>query len=472
MQKNSHAVICGMVAMIKNLASTEDPMAVSLDATTYSNHLSTDAWHTEVCAHLPPDLDQHAARLGAFQRVRGLTTPTDLLRMLLLFALDGTSFRMLGVWAVLMQVGSLSDTAWRKRLQRASPLLLWLIGQLLAISVTAATTLRQSQRRILLIDTTRLRQSGGTGDDWRLHCGYDLLASRLTHIHVTDRHTAEGFGWLDIQAGDLLVADSGYGTRAQVVLAVQRGADVVIRTYLPNLRVLDDRGHVFDATTWLMAQHGDTATWSGWCRHGRKQVAIRLIAMRLPADKCAAAMKRRRRKAQKNGRTVSARALALAQWMVLVTTLDATTWPAADVLALYQARWHIELLFKRLKQLVPIASLRGRSRATAEATVRATLVAWLLNEAYQAELHEALAAGLEADSAPISHWRVALLGIELLRQQVRGTWTTATLLACLPQLTRYLSTGPRKRRYHATTIVDWLRRQLLEPSQLLRLAAA
>jgi Transposase DDE domain len=448
-------------------------MPVSPDPTTYAARLSTDAWTTDILPTLPDDLDDQAHRLGAFQRVRGLACPSDMLRALLVFALDGTSFRMLGIWAVLMQVGSLSDTAWRKRLQRASPFLLWLTGELLAASVTASTTLRQRQRRILLIDTTRLRQSGGCGDDWRLHCGYDLRTARLTHLHLTDRHTAEGLHWLAIQSGDLLLADSAYGTRTQIHMAWQQGADVVFRTYLPNLQVRDAHGQVFDASAWLMGQPGDAASWSGWCHHGRQRVAIRLIAVRLPPEKRAAAVKRRTRKAQKNGRVVSTRAVALAEWMVLVTTLDPATWPDADVLALYPARWQIELLFKRLKQLIPIGLIRGRGRATAEATVRAAIAAWMLNEEHQALLRAELAEVTDAeDLARISHWRLALMALAVLRHQIRGVWTMAMVRAHLPQLTRYRSVGQRKRRYHATTIVDWITRQVGEPSPLLHLKAA
>jgi IS4 transposase len=312
---------------------------------------------------------------------------------------------------------------------------------------------------LLLVDATRLRQIGGSGDDWRAHLAYDLYAGRMAQVRVTDRKGAEKLAHFDFQADDIVVGDSGYGYRKHVAYAKQKQADVVLRICLATFPLEQADGQPFDATAWVLTQHGSVAEWSGWCRiHGRRY-PVRLIASKLPADKVAAIRKRKKRKAQKAGRKITSRTLQLAAWLLLITTLE-TSWSASDVLRLYQARWQVELLFKRLKQLLRVADLRCRERAAVEATVRALLIAWALQEQVAAEVRAQLPTGARDPQHPASSWLLASLSVQTLQQQVRGSWTVARLHACLPRLVRFLVSNPRKRRQQEADVRQWLDERL------------
>ena len=147
-------------------------------------------WEQEVLRHLPADYEQQARKTGAFVRARGLSCVGDLLRGLLAYVLCAPSLRHLGAWAVLSGVANLSHVAWLKRLRQARPWLLWLLIERLAVS-TPALVEPLAQSRVVLIDATRLKEPGGTGDDWRVHLGYDLLAGRLLEARVSDQHTTD-----------------------------------------------------------------------------------------------------------------------------------------------------------------------------------------------------------------------------------------------------------------------------------------
>jgi hypothetical protein len=126
------------------------------------------------------------------------------------------------------------------------------------------------------------------------------------------------------------------------------------------------------------------------------------------------------------------------------------------VLYIYRARWQVELVFKKMKQLLRLNQIRSKHAVSVEATVRALLVAWVLQERAVADLRALLPTEPSMASTPVSSWLVVGLGLDTLRQQVQGTWSAARLHLCLPHLRRFLISSPRRRVHQATAVREWL----------------
>jgi len=423
--------------------------------------LTTDLWSSEVVPQLPPDLEEQARILGAFRRRRALACATDLLRALLASVLLTSSLRHLGAWAVLAEVADIAAPAWHKRLINSRPFLAWLLAELLAVPLPPLRLMAQANGNILLVDATYLRQAGGSGDDWRLHTAYNFCTGRLAQITLTDQSGGEHLGYYRLQAGDIVVADNGYGYRRSVATLRKQQADLVIRIRPATFPFEQADGQLSDVVARLRKRGPSVREWHGWCTDADgERYRVRLIAAKLPAKEAAAARRRARQNARDHGRSIQPQTLMVAGWVLLITTLSASGWAAAAVLRLYRVRWQVELVFKRLKSILRLGQLRGRSRASIEAQVLALLVAWALQAAEAAWVRRRLACLGQETLGIVSSWTLTVLSVDVLRQQVRGNWGQARLMVCLARLQRFLTSPVRQDRAHQETAVRaWLERR-------------
>jgi hypothetical protein len=440
--------------------------------------LCDQRWEQEIVPRLPAQLEEQAWACGAMCRKSGkLAHASDLLRGLLAYVLCVSSFRQLGAWGVLLGIGDLADTSWRERLRKASEWLCWLLGQLLLPERLAPSPwLRKAgYGSVELVDATHLKCVGVHGKVWRIHCLYSLLTQQVRQVLVTSAKVAENLQHFVLQAGNIYVHDGGYGYRDRVAQSSEAGAFTVTAFSPCTFPLQDEQGKAVDVIKWLKRQRaaaGRICSRPVFFQYEGKRFEARVVALRRTKEQTDQARRRKCKKASKEQRKLQPETLYLAGWVLVLTTLPAADWSDQEVLSLYRARWHIELLFKRIKQLLSQHRLRAQTEETAKATVYAILVGWMLQQEVAQEIRESLqqmqAVLLEAEQPleepagwqhpPISEWQVQALSVELFCQQVRGGWTQQRLRSCLPQLRRHLGERPRKRPHRWQQVTQWLQR--------------
>ncbi|HUI97117.1 MAG TPA: transposase, partial [Xanthobacteraceae bacterium] len=106
---------------------------------------------------------------------------------------------------------------------------------------------------------------------------------------------------------------------------------------------------------------------------------------------------RLRKDAKKRGKQPDPRSLEAANYILLLTSLPADTFPTADILALYRFRWQIELVFKRFKSLAGLDQLPAKKPELARTWIYARLIVAIIAEQI---------AGQVPDSSPSEPQRI------------------------------------------------------------------
>jgi hypothetical protein len=234
---------------------------------------------------------------------------------------------------------------------------------------------------VRVVDATALTGPGAKGTDWRLHLGLDLATSTITGVRVTPSGEGETFRRHKIEPGKTYLGDRGYASRSGVAWVIERRAHVVVRALFHSLSLETPGGKPLKATTLLSTlERHEVGDWPVWLKGSRKRHALRLVAIRKTPQAAQAEKQRLRRLASKRGETLSRQSLRLAEYICVVTDLDADRLPPVQALELYRLRWQIELVFKRLKSLMGLGNLRAKDKQLARTYLLSKILGALLVE--------------------------------------------------------------------------------------------
>lgn len=327
-------------------------------------------------------IEASARETKAFLRARVVGNAVDLLRMILAYCLGERGLRSTAAWAASIGLVDISNVSLLYRLRQCGDWLAMLVGQALA----AATPGASRGRLIRIIDATTVPKAGTLAKRrnrlWRVHGAFDLPSERFGFFELTDEQGGETLDRIPVIKGEIRIGDRAYLQPDRIAAVIDAGADVLVRAGWKNARWLDADGEPVDLIAEFRrgAARGliDRPIWIG--RKSGSTLSLRLVAVKKSEQAAEAAKRKARRDARRGGHQISKSTLAAAEWVILITSLDAATFPTVDVLALYRLRWRIELGFKRLKSLIGLKGPPGADERSARPYVLAHLLIILLLE--------------------------------------------------------------------------------------------
>jgi len=306
---------------------------------------------------LPEDYQELALEFKAFCRSRKIKTPEQLMQVVMGYCgIDAVLRETAGNFTLLEE--RISDTAIHKRLKACVPWVKALLGRMMGEAFQPAT---EGHLRFLIVDGSTVQAPGAQGTDYRLHLAIDLVRLHLVHVKVTDAHESEHLDHYPLQEGDVVVLDRGYNQAQMWIDHADRGISLIVRYNPHSLNLYDAEGRKIEVDAVLRKATTAEVGLPVQVRGKQKEfMKGYLHARRLPAAQAAQARRRARAEARKKGRTVQQRTLALAEWVLLFTTLAPEVLPTETAMALYRVRWQVELAIKRLKSILNIDHLRAK----------------------------------------------------------------------------------------------------------------
>lgn len=329
----------------------------------------------------PAGWDELAQAHGALSGLRQDKSPENYLRVLLLHLGCGYSLRETTTRAYQANLADFSDVALLKRLRKSKD---WLHA--LCRALFAERGIEAGPTALRLIDSTLVKEPGQTGSQWRIHYSLQWPGLKCDYFKLTatkGRGTGESLVHYPLRAGEHVLADRGYCRAQDFHHATAQGAKTLIRLNPGTVRLQTATGKLFPLLPRLQALRttGATREWPVWLPlDGAPALPVRLCVIRKNQVAIQRALKKLRRKASINQRTLEPATLRYAEFVMVLTTFPVAEYSTTQVLEYYRFRWQIELLFKRLKQLARLGHLPKYDDDSSQAWLYGKLFVALLTE--------------------------------------------------------------------------------------------
>ena len=290
-------------------------------------------------------------------------------------------------FAILKNIGNISDTALIKRFIQCKDWIKWLLSEMLPNEIIHYKKPEDLEPyRIIAVDASDIVQKGAVKKTWHLHYGVDLFSLTCNQFKLTEQSTGESLKNFEIKEKDLIIADRAYGTITSIEHCLKGGGDFIIRIKNKPFNMYDGQGKKILLSDWLKTLGSEAGEISIYIKSSdKKLVPLRICARKKTKEEITIEEKRLKRLESKKQTTYSDDTKFTHQFMFVATSLPALV-SAEKVLEFYRLRWQEELIFKRYKSLLGLGNIPTKTKESSEVWLNGKMFLVLLIEKYLGDI--------------------------------------------------------------------------------------
>lgn len=336
---------------------------------------------------LPEDYEKECYEKKAIQRKRIIKNPLDLIVLLLYYLYDNHSLIDVSQFAILKNIGNISDTALIKKFIQCKDWILWLISNMMPneiIHYKKPTELEPYH--VIAIDASDIVQKGAVKKTWHLHYGIDLFSLTCSQFKLTEQSTGESLKNFEIKEKDLIIADRAYGTITSIEHCLKGGGDFIIRIKNKSFNMYNKQGEKILLSDWLKTLGKKAGEITIYMKDSNKrQIPLRICVIKKTKEEIEIEEKRLKRLESKKQTTYSDDTKFTHQFIFVITSLP-TSVSTEKVLEFYRLRWQVELVFKRYKSLLGLGNIPTKTKESSEVWLNGKMLLALLIEKYLGDI--------------------------------------------------------------------------------------
>lgn len=336
---------------------------------------------------LPEGYEKECYEKKAIRRKRVIKTPLDLIILLLYYLYDNHSLADVSQFAILKNIGNISDTALIKKFIQCKDWILWLLSKMIPNEIIHYKKPAELESyKVIAVDASDIVQKGAVKKTWHLHYGIDLFSLTCNQFKLTEQSTGESLKNFDIKEKDLIIADRAYGTIRSIEHCLNSGGDFIIRIKNKPFNLYNKQGEKILLSDWLKTVGKKAVELTVYIKDSHKNfIPLRICGIKKTKEEIKTEEKRLQRLESKKQITYSDDTKFTHQFMFLITSLPASI-SAEKVLGFYRLRWQVELVFKRYKSLLGLGNIPTKTKESSEVWLNGKMFLALLIEKYLGEI--------------------------------------------------------------------------------------